>query len=344
MDLGSAADELYAIDPDAFIARRAQIVKELRAAKQREAANRVAALRRPTRSAWLVNLLARWRGDELGDLLELGPALAQAHTGGTPEELRSLTTLRRRAVSGLVDAALTLGRNAGYRPSDAVRDEVSTTLEAALVNPEFAEAVLAGSLSTAAESAANFPTELFAGLALPTWRPQLHVVRDPEPNQPVKQAPTPEPQPEPDEHDEVAEGLRRAEIEARQQALESAEQHQREAEAILGHAQHAFARAGARATQVEAHTEDVRSRTGQARDQVEELREALARAQAALEQGQDELVEAEAAQTRAEAELTQAQRAAEETENQVTSARAEAEDAARAAEQARARLAELETP
>ena len=59
MDLEQAADELYAVSPDDFIAQRTALVGEARAANDRALAKEIGQLRRPTRSAWLVNILAR---------------------------------------------------------------------------------------------------------------------------------------------------------------------------------------------------------------------------------------------------------------------------------------------
>ena len=76
VDLETAANELYALSPDEFVERRQQLVAE---ARRREiAARHQIKLRRPTRSAWLINLLARQEADALTALLELGAALQDA--------------------------------------------------------------------------------------------------------------------------------------------------------------------------------------------------------------------------------------------------------------------------
>jgi hypothetical protein len=50
---------LYQLPVAEFVAARDQLVRQLRAAGDREAARRVAALRRPSISAWAANQLAR---------------------------------------------------------------------------------------------------------------------------------------------------------------------------------------------------------------------------------------------------------------------------------------------
>jgi hypothetical protein len=61
--IGRELDEivrgLYVLPPPDFVAARNELVRRARAAGSREVAERLLQLRRPTRSAWLVNLLAR---------------------------------------------------------------------------------------------------------------------------------------------------------------------------------------------------------------------------------------------------------------------------------------------
>src|ERR1700683_4737559 len=57
--LGEAVAELYSSDPDEFVERRGALVARGREAGQAPAAKQIAALRKPTRSAWIVNRLVR---------------------------------------------------------------------------------------------------------------------------------------------------------------------------------------------------------------------------------------------------------------------------------------------
>jgi hypothetical protein len=78
VDLDTAADELYAVSPDDFTVRRQQLVADARKEGNREVATQIGKLRRPTRSAWLINLLSRDGADNIDALFELGVALQQA--------------------------------------------------------------------------------------------------------------------------------------------------------------------------------------------------------------------------------------------------------------------------
>ena len=101
MDLDQAADELYAVSPDDFMARRTALVGEARAAGDRALAKQIGQLRKPTRSAWLVNLLAREEGSRITELLELGAALQRAQQRMEGDELRRLSKERRRLIDAL---------------------------------------------------------------------------------------------------------------------------------------------------------------------------------------------------------------------------------------------------
>ena len=84
MDLETATDELYALSPDEFIERRQQLVAEARKAQDRELATQIGKLRRPTRSAWLINLLARQEPDEVTS----APRARHGPAGGTAADGR----------------------------------------------------------------------------------------------------------------------------------------------------------------------------------------------------------------------------------------------------------------
>ena len=58
MDLDTVADELYRLDPGDFVEVRKARVAQARKAGDRELANAIGQLRKPTVVAWTVNLLA----------------------------------------------------------------------------------------------------------------------------------------------------------------------------------------------------------------------------------------------------------------------------------------------
>lgn len=139
-DLDDVAERLYALAPEEFTAARDAAAK---AARDRDARAAVKALRRPTVSAWLVNLLARTQPDLLQQLLELGPELAEAQSAGQGDALRTLGQQRRQLVAAVTGAAVDL---AGRSVTPQVRAEVEQTLEAALADPGAADALRSGRL------------------------------------------------------------------------------------------------------------------------------------------------------------------------------------------------------
>jgi hypothetical protein len=164
VDLDAAADELYALSPDDFIERRQHLVAEAKQERDRELATQIGKLRRPTRSAWLINVLAREARDDLGALLELGTALQDAQQRMAGDELRQLSVQRRKAVDALARRAVELGLEHGYTAPDGAAQEVGQTLQTALGDPEIGELVLAGRLTQAVTYGGFGPTDLASAL------------------------------------------------------------------------------------------------------------------------------------------------------------------------------------
>lgn len=132
-ELDDIVRELYVLPPTDFIAARNELVRQARSAGSREIAERLQQLRRPTRSAWLVNLLA---SDDaaMQRLSALGRQLRDAQTGLAGAELRTLAEQRRHLIADLMERARTYADEAGVRLTPAVLSEVHATLQAALVD------------------------------------------------------------------------------------------------------------------------------------------------------------------------------------------------------------------
>ncbi|HEY0239422.1 MAG TPA: hypothetical protein VGC37_12310, partial [Friedmanniella sp.] len=149
-DLEDAASELYALAPEEFVGARTARVKQARAAKDRALADQIGALRKPTRTAWLVNLLAREDPDAVGTLLGLGDALRTAQDQRDGGALRDLSAQRRRQIDALVRRGTALARDAGHPPSESTLNEAAQTLQAALGDAKVAEQVRGARLAGAA--------------------------------------------------------------------------------------------------------------------------------------------------------------------------------------------------
>lgn len=143
------ADELYALAPERFTAERDARVKQARAAGDRALAERIGGLRRPTRTAWLVNRLGREHRRTLGELLALGPALRTAQASLAGAEVQRLSAERQRLISALQRAASRLAAEDGQQLTASTGQELTATLEAALADPGAADAVRSGRLASA---------------------------------------------------------------------------------------------------------------------------------------------------------------------------------------------------
>ena len=163
----TSAEELYRLAPEDFTAASDHAAKEAKAAGDAGTAKELKALRKPSVGAWLVNRLVQEQPDLVDQLLDLGPALAAAQADGDGDELRALGAQRRALVDAVVSTA---GELAGRPVSAAVRDEVSSTLEAGLSDPGAAEAVRSGRLVRALSYAGFGGVDLDGAVAVTAAR------------------------------------------------------------------------------------------------------------------------------------------------------------------------------
>jgi len=133
--LAEATAELYERDPEDFTAHRAELAAQAREAGEAAVAKQITALRKPTRSAWVVNHLVRADPDVTGRLADLtGELRGAASADGA--RIRELTAARTKLVDELTQQAL---KAAGLSaPPAALREDVTATLDAAIADPEVA--------------------------------------------------------------------------------------------------------------------------------------------------------------------------------------------------------------
>jgi hypothetical protein len=146
--LREAVGELYSSDPAEFVERRGALVARARAAGEASAAKSIAALRKPTRSAWVINRLTRSDPGVPARLVELGDELRAAQGSLDGAAIRELSARRRQLLAELSRQAF-----AGLPPPPAaLRDEVTATLGAALADKQLAGQLGAGTLERAAQA------------------------------------------------------------------------------------------------------------------------------------------------------------------------------------------------
>jgi hypothetical protein len=148
--LRDAVAELYGVAPHEFIARRAALATAARGAGDQPAAKQIAALRKPTQSAWIVNQLARSVPSAATQLADLGADLRKAQRTLDGTAIRELSVRRRELIDDLTRQAFAaVGQPV---PPAALRDEVTTTLAAVVADPEVAGQFEAGAMARAARS------------------------------------------------------------------------------------------------------------------------------------------------------------------------------------------------
>lgn len=220
-DLDAIAAELYALPPAQFTAAR-----NARAALASPGlAKQVKALRKPTVSAWAVNLLAR--GGQLADAVELSAALREAQDDLDAAELSRLGKQRRQLVAALAKQAVGLAEDEGGSLSAAAKEDVATTINAAVMDASAAAAVLTARLVKPLEAG-----DIDTGALADAVGGSLPGVVVPPPR------------------DDLAE----------RRARRAAEKAAREAERLAGEAQRELARVDARRTKAQERVDHVRER------------------------------------------------------------------------------------
>ena len=150
-----AISELYTAELEEFVQCRHDLAAQARSAGDRAAAKAIAALGKPTRSAWVVNKLIRSDAGVAPSLAELGDRLRAGEAALDGATIRELSRARRELIDNLVRRALV--ESGQTSPSPALRDEVTETFSAALADPAVAEQVADGRLLRAARWAGFSP-------------------------------------------------------------------------------------------------------------------------------------------------------------------------------------------
>lgn len=147
-DLHSIAHELYGLPLSEFIETRDAWAATEREGGDAQLAKDVRALRKPTATAWAVNLLARGVPDLLEELVELGDQLREAQARSDGTRMRSLDQDRRRLMAQVSDEVVAVAEQHDQSLSAAAVAGVDETMKAALADPAAGRAVLDGMLVT----------------------------------------------------------------------------------------------------------------------------------------------------------------------------------------------------
>jgi hypothetical protein len=218
--LAAAAAELYEADPDEFTQRRQDLADRAREAGEPAVAKQIAGLRKPTRSAWVVNRLVRADPQVTSRRAARAAELRDERSmDGT--RIRELTAARSHLVDELTRQALQVSDLPA--PPAALREEVTATLDAAIADPDVAANL--GTLVRAAHWAGfglDPMTSFPAGAPSPSPGKTPAIPASPRTSKPA-QPPTPKP-PEPAEAAAERDRRRQEKIQTAERAVAEADQ------------------------------------------------------------------------------------------------------------------------
>jgi chromosome segregation ATPase len=146
MRLEEVVDELYGLDASEFTATRDGRARDARQAGDRALAQQLKALKRPSAAAWVANILVRQRPQEVERLVQFGESFREAQANLAGDELRRLGRQRHQVLSAVAQEAQRLAEARGQQVSQATLREVESTLEAAVSDPQAADALRSGRL------------------------------------------------------------------------------------------------------------------------------------------------------------------------------------------------------
>jgi len=260
------AGRLYGLPLEDFTRERDAAARELRKAKERDAAAIVAKLPKPSQASWAANTLAREQRDLVDALLDATDELRAAQEGAVAgkgaSELRAAAAAQREAVEALVAAAKDL-RPGGRKPTEPTLERLRTTLTAAATDDDVRTALEQGRLVEDASGAGAWG--LVPGADAPAAPP-----RKPRRAKPKKSE---------EEKDDRAEreAAEREERERRQKLeaeLREARAERRSRERELERAERGAERAAKRLEDALAAAEDAREQAEEARADLDAAREA----------------------------------------------------------------------
>jgi hypothetical protein len=184
---GDDVDALYGLPLDEFTAARNELAKRLRKDGDRERADEVKALAKPSVAAWAVNQLARRRGAPLKKLLDAGDALRKAQEqalgGGGGDALRKASERERDVVTALRREARNVLEESGRTANDQLLERIASTLANAAVDPDVRPLLEAGRLTEEVESSGF---DAFAGMSVPSAPPRRAAAEKAEKQKPAK--------------------------------------------------------------------------------------------------------------------------------------------------------------
>lgn len=286
VDLMAAADELYSLRPDEFVARRNSLAAEARTGGDRDLAAEIKKLAKPNTAAWVVNMLVRHEADQVDQVLQLGASLREAQESMAGDQLRELGRQRRQLTAAVTRQARALAAELGQSVADPVAVQVEDTLHAAMVDEDAAKAVRTGLLVKPLAVSGSEAADVVESVALPQAMGEAAVRRAPAPRARGRKEPEPK---KPDLA--VVEDNSRA-IEEAETALADAEGGLAEAERKLAKAQSKVEKREAKGLQLQSELEELRRRVAELEQRIETNEAELTAAEETRDAREDSVEEA----------------------------------------------------
>lgn len=262
MKLEEVADELYGLPLEQFTKTRNERAKAIKADGDKELAETVKSLPKPSVAPWVVNMLVRHDTEQLEQVLALGESLRQAQAELAGDQIRELDKQRRKLTHAITVQGRGLAKDLGQSVSQAVATQIEETLHAAMADADAAAAVRTGQLVEPLKATGFGSVDLAGAVAVPSLIGQVA--------KPVEKKPP-----------------KLTVVEDDTRAREEAEAALREAKAEAAEAEKKAAKAARRVEKLEAKSFQLQS-------EIEELRRKISELEYALEGVDEELEDAEA--------------------------------------------------
>ena len=243
--VAAAAAQLYAVPLAQFVASRKALAASAKAAGDPAAAKEILALRKPTVTAWAMNLVPRSGSTStLAELVGLGARMRAAQSRLDTATLTSVRGERDAAITAYVDAVAAAAEGAGGSLSAAGRDEVRGSAIAALADETAATALASGQLTRALSYSGFGEVDLSGAVGVTSSGSIVSVLKGGKPDAEPQAGTAPEDATAPADDDELTdEELARAVADAK--AAKAEAKARRRAEAELTEAQAEMRRAQA---------------------------------------------------------------------------------------------------
>lgn len=278
--LDTEIQRLYGLPFGEFTAARNTLAKQLRKDGDKEAAEEVASLPKPTVSAWAVNHLFTTHSESMEELLASGErarkALRAILSGGDPGALREAIQEARDLANELRDRAVEAVAEETRKPGPAVVDRIATNLQSLAFSPA-AEPVIERGWMDVDLPPPGF--EVLAGLQLAALPKRAAKPAKPTPAKKPPAPPKADREAERKEEDRLRERREREEEKARER-LEKEEARAREREEKeQARERERLARAQAQREEAAGRADFLRRKAEQAERAAEELRQRLEEAE-----------------------------------------------------------------